>query len=259
MTTPPTIVAGIDRAWLLRELARDPVSHSFAAWDVDHEVERVRFVSLTRDGTTVAYLLIWLGDPSRPFVHWVGPAEESLSLTDHLPPRPLTVVGTPGLLEEVSRKRGPFAVTTLLRLTARPGGPVPMSDDPRVRRVLEPEAEKLRRWADGHPDPMVRGYARFDPGRHIVWAAFHGDRIVGAAFASVRLPMLWTFNGIFVEPFARGERLGMALTARAMEAARQAGAVAQLNVREGNGPARRVYDRLGFTEWDRVLLLESRE
>lgn len=253
------VVEGIDRAWLLNAMRQDPVAHGFAAWDIDHEAERVRFLSLQRDGSTVAYLLLWMGDPSRPFVHWVGPPGASAALAKHLPPSPLTVVGTREIVEPVSSQRGPMTVVSLLRLTARPVGPVPQSDDPRVRRVTHADAHALRTWASGHPDRMVKGYARFDPDRHVVWAAFHGDRVVGAAVATVRLPEIWTFNAIFVEPFARGEKLGTALTAHALEAARQAGALAHLNVREDNAPARTVYHRLGYAEHDRVVLLEPKE
>jgi GNAT superfamily N-acetyltransferase len=267
MERPPAITEGIDRHWLMQAFQRDPVSHAFAAWDLDHEVDRARFVAYGRPGSTVAYLLIWLGNPAQPFVQWVGPPHESMTLADRLPPRPLSVTGAPAVVEAVAATRGAFTVTSLLRLTARPPGPVPMSDDPRVRPVLGPDADRLRAWASGHPDPMGRGYAQFDPSRHmtephpreVVWAAFHGDRVVGAAFASVRLPSIWTFNGIFVDPFARGEKLGTALTAHALEAARRAGAMAHLNVREDNAPARRAYERLGFTEHDRVVLVEAKD
>ena len=259
MEESPAVTEGMDRAWLRRAVEQDPVAHSFAAWDVDHEPDRVRFLSYRHGATTVAYLLFWLGEPSCPFVHWVGPPRSSLPLADHLPPRPFVVAGEAGLVEAVTEKRGPFVVTSLLRLVARPSGPVPMSEDPRKRRVTGPDVERLRSWARGHQEPMVRGYARFDPERHVVWGAFHGDRVVGAAFASVRLPQIWTFNAIYVEPFARGERLGMALTAHAVEAARRARATAHLNVRESNLTARHVYERLGFELHDRVVLLEPRE
>lgn len=253
-----TIVDGIDRSWLAEAVARDPVAHAFAAWDIEYEPERIRLASCCRSGSTIAYLLVWLGDPARPYVHWVGPTEESKGLAERLPPRPLTIVGAPDLVETVVAARGPVSVTPLLRLTARPSAPVWMSDDPRVRRVDVLDADRLRAWAQNHPDPMARGYARFDPARHVVWAAFQGDRVVGAAVATVRLPSMWTFNAIYVEPFARGAKLGTALTAHALEAARRAGAPAQLNVHEDNGLARRVYDRLGFRYHDRLVAMEAK-
>ena len=256
MPPPPEVSSGIDRAWLFESLARDPVAHAYAAWDIDHEMDRVRFLCLRRSGSTRAYLLIWLGDPSRPFVHWVGSPEDALLLAEHLPPPPATVLAPESLVEAAAARLGPVTVTSLLRLTARPTGPVAASEDPRVRWITGSDVPRLRAWAEGHPDPMVRGYARFDPARHVVWGAFHGERIVGAAFASVRLPEIWTFNGIYVEPFARGEKLGTVLTAYALEASRRAGALAHLNVREDNAPARRVYDRLGFRLHDRVVLIE---
>ncbi len=267
MERPPTITEGIDRRWLMEAFHRDPVSHAFAAWDLEYEMDRVRFVAYGRPGSTLAYLLIWLGTPAQPLVHWVGPPQESLPLAERLPPRPLSVAGTPSVVEAVTGTRGPCTVTSLLRLTARPVGPVPMSDDPRVRPALGSDADRLRAWASDHPDPMARGYAQFDPARYsaqpyprdVVWAAFHGDRVVGAASAVVRLPSIWTLTSIYVDPFARGEKLGTALTARGLEASRRAGALAQLNVRENNAPARRVYERLGFVEHDRVVLVEMKD
>ena len=230
-------------------------------------MDRVRFVTCGPPGRPLAYLLVWLGDPSHPVVHWVGSPQESVDLVAYLPPRPLSVAGSAAVVEVIATSRGAVTVTPLIRLVARPAGPVPLSDDPRVRTVLGADVDRLHAWAEHHPEPMARGYARYDPNRHrnephaqdAVVGAFLGDRVVGAAFASVRLSSIWVINSVIVDEFARGQRLGTALTARLMEAARSAGAMAHLNVRETNAPARRVYARLGFTEHDRAVLLEAKD
>ena len=128
-----------------------------------------------------------------------------------------------------------------------------------MRAVGPADAGTLRAWAAHHPSPFVQGYAkfRFDPDRLFAWAAWDGRRPVGVAFASVRLPEVWTLNGIFVEESARREGIGRALTAFGMEAARRAGAPTHLNVREENVGARRVYDRLGFRAVDRIAWIEA--
>lgn len=252
-----TVAEGIDPAWLKDALRREPVRHSFAAWDVQWERERARFVSCRVGGATVGYLLIWLGDPTHPVVHWVGDITSAPELAPYLPARPLTVAAPEEIVPLVQQLRGPASWIPILRLTVRPTAPVPGSEDPRVRALGPADAARLRTWAQRHVDPLVQGYSRFDPQRHTVWGAFEGAEIVGAAFASVRLPEVWTLNGIFVEESARGHGLGLALTAHAVEGARRAGALAHLNVRETNRTARRVYERLGFQEYDRLAWIEA--
>lgn len=56
-------------------------------------------------------------------------------------------------------------------------------------------------------------------------------------------------NNLAVFPDLRGRGIGTALLRHALEEARRLGAVrATLEVRASNGPARRLYERLGFTE-----------
>ena len=249
---------GIDRAWLAEAVRRDPVMHSLAAWDLDHEPDRARILSCGPPREPAAYLLLWWGDPQRPAVHWVGDPTAGAPLLEHLPPRPLVVLGPEALVPAIESRRGPIVARGIARLTVRPTAPVPGSDDPRVRAVGPIDGERLRLWAHRHADPMVQGYAFFDPARHLVWAAWdERDRVAGVCFASARLPEIWTFTAIYVEPERRGAGIGTALTAHATEAARRAGALAHLNVRLDNPGARRIYERLGYRERDRIASMES--
>ena len=72
MVSVPVVRASIDRDWLVRAVRREPVMHAFAAWDLVWEPERVRAFSCGPERSPTGYLLIWLGDPSHPVVHWVG-------------------------------------------------------------------------------------------------------------------------------------------------------------------------------------------
>ena len=261
MTGEPTVRAGIDRDWLAHAVRVEPVLHALAAWDVAWEPERVRVYSCGPERSPQGYLLIWLGEPAHPVVHWVGDPRITRALAEYLPPRPLTVGGSAECVAIVEAARGPVRWSFIDRLIARPTAEVPGSGDPRVRIVGAEDAPSIRDWAAHHGDAFVQGYAQFqfDPDRRFVWAAWDGSRPIGIAYASVRLPEVWVLNGIFVEERARGHGLGRALTAFGMEAARRAGAPAALNVREENLGARRVYDRLGFESVDRIAWIEAAE
>lgn len=84
-----------------------------------------------------------------------------------------------------------------------------------------------------------------------IWLAWDGDRPAGSVG-------MWTDSetvgappaliGMWVAPPARGRGLGEILVATVVEAADAAGYPAvTLEVAEGNGPARALYERLGFT------------
>jgi len=64
----------------------------------------------------------------------------------------------------------------------------------------------------------------------------------------------WLLDILYVKPEARGNGLGTELLRAAAEHARQEGAeMLALEVQERNAGARRLYERLGFTTYDRLL------
>jgi ribosomal protein S18 acetylase RimI-like enzyme len=254
---PGIVLDGIDRAWLLEASRKDPVRHAYALWDMDHEPIRARFVSYRTGRTTVAYLLIWSGDPKATIVHWVGPGDEAAALLSSMPPRPIVAVVPEEVGARVRNALAPVEAYAVLRLVADPTGTAPPSPSSTVRPVGALDMEQLHAWAGAVESPLANAYRTYDPAVNAAWAVFEGERIVGASAAGVCLPDIWVLNGIYVEPAARGRGYGMALTAAAMAAARANGARPTLYVREDNRPARRMYDRLGFRILDRLAWIDA--
>ncbi len=257
MDRPGSVSEGIDRAWLFEASRSDPVRHAYALWDLDHEPIRARFVSYRTAGRTIAYLLVWSGDPKATIVHWVGPGDGAAPLLSALPPRPIVAVVPEDVGARVRNALGPVEVYPVLRLVADPTGAPPSGVPSGVRPAGALDIERMHAWAGRFDDPLVSGYRTFDPATHAAWIALEGDRIVGTAAAGVRLPEIWVLNGIYVDPCARGRGHGAALTAAAMAAARAAGARPTLYVREDNAPARRMYERLGFRILDRLAWIDA--
>ncbi|MGP8135536.1 MAG: GNAT family N-acetyltransferase [Thermoplasmata archaeon] len=257
MDRPPGVTDGIDREWLNHAARTDPARHAYALWDLDHEPIRARFVSYRSGRMTIAYLLVWAGDPTAPMVHWVGPGAEALPLLSALPPRPIVAIVPESVGDQVRKALAPVVSYSVLRLVADASGSASAPLSPAIRPVGVLDAVRLRTWAGSEDNPLTRGYRTYDPALHAVWAAVEGDRIVGAAAAGVRLPDIWILNGIYVDPDARGHGYGTALTAAAMAAAREMGARPTLYVREDNAPARRIYERLGFRLLDRLAWIDA--
>jgi ribosomal protein S18 acetylase RimI-like enzyme len=64
----------------------------------------------------------------------------------------------------------------------------------------------------------------------------------------------WLLDMLYVKPEARGNGLGTELIRAAAEYARAQGAeMLALEVQERNAGARRLYERLGFTTYDRLM------
>lgn len=75
-----------------------------------------------------------------------------------------------------------------------------------------------------------------------------GFTLLYPLFGSVSLRPVWLLNDLYVEPWARGAGAGRALTERAAEFARSTGAARiELRTRHTNLPARRLYERLGWS------------
>jgi GNAT superfamily N-acetyltransferase len=236
----------IDRAWLERAAARDPLSHAFALWDLAQNPDRIRFFSAVEGETTLGYLLVWLGHPSATVVHWVGGGAES-GLADLLPPRPLVAIVPNEVRNAVEAARGP-ARAHGLRAMVRMESPSAALSEPlrEVRRLSREDVLSLATWALRQNDPVVADYPFLDPEAEPTWGAFEGRDLVGVVRAEVRLPQLWILGGVFVHPSARGRGWGRSLVAAALAEGERSGARVALYVREDRAEALRLYESLGF-------------
>jgi ribosomal protein S18 acetylase RimI-like enzyme len=240
----------IDREWLERASARDPLGHAYGRWDLDHAPNRVRFVSALDGDQTVGYLLVWLGHPTRTVVHWVGADPRARILVEALPARPLVVIVPEMFQDAVVSARGPARPFTLLMLAnepfAKPRLDARAPPTVRVRRLERSDLPALVAFAERQSDPMVAEYSVLDPGEEWIWGAFDQGTLLGAVRAAVRLAEIWVVNGVYVDPSARGRGVGGVLVEAALASAREARARVGLYVREDRVEARRLYERLGF-------------
>jgi ribosomal protein S18 acetylase RimI-like enzyme len=239
---PGAVRPGIDALWLERAARAAPMDHAYPLWDLVQAPDRTRFVSVVRDGTTRAYLLMWLGSPSGVIAHWVG--EPDLALYPSLPPPPSILLVPPEVAPQVLADRPGtvgFPTTVMLR---DPEVPLP-SDPPRVRRLTGRDRGALPHVLPAG-DPMAGEYTRLDPDVLPVWGAFEGEDLVAVARVSVSLPFVWVIAGVFTREEHRNRGLAQAVTAAIARHAEAVGASAGLFVRDQNAPARRAYEKLGF-------------
>ena len=237
----------IDRPWLERVAALDPITHAFALWDLDRNPGRIRFFSAVQGETTVGYLLVWLGHPTAPVVHWFGEGPEVRWLAGMLPPRPSVAIVPTAVAPVVEKARGPGRRSRLLVLARDPRRPVGLSEGAAtVRPLLRDDLPRLAAWSRQQNDPVAAEYPFLDPEVERAWGAFDGDRLVGVVRAEVRLPRIWVLGGVYVEPTARGQGWGRVLLGAAVLAAEGTGAQVALYVREDRAAARGLYESVGF-------------
>ncbi len=259
MTGPPVEVRPtIDRTWLERACAEDPIAHAFALWDLERDPGRIRFFSAVRGSETVGYLLVWLGHPTTAIVHWCGRDPAARALTASLPERPCVVILPEEAVPWVEAARGAGHRYPLLAFAhdaaLRPVGPRARPEE--VRPLTRSDVPRLREWARRQSDPVVREYPYLDPEAELTWGAFEGDRLVGAARAEVRLPRVWILGGVYVEGESRRRGRGRALVEEVLRAAGAARARVALYVREDRVAARALYESLGFRPVDRRVWLD---
>ena len=246
----------IDRAWLEAAARLDPLTHAFPLWDLTQAPQSVRFVSALDGGRTIAYLLIWLGRPDLPVVHWVGEVDRAAVLAEQLPVPPFAAL-VPLAAEGRIRARHPLArVSTILMLRRERGGSGAPGVGGPVRRLTLSDTEALRAWCGDSRASERPDFAALNVGEEPVWGAFASGRLVGVCRAAVRLPGIWVVSGVYVDPEARGQALGRRLVGALIEEAERASAPTGLFVREDAGAARRVYASLGFVEAGRRTLIE---
>ena len=253
---PVALRPTIDRLWLEHAAATDPVEHAFALWDLDQYPDRIRFVSVGDSRATFGYLLVWLGHPAAPIVHWVGESPATRGLLEGLPPRPLVAIVPEAVRASVERARTPARSCPLLVLVASPDAPTG-DPAPGVRPLVAADRAELTRWAAGQTDPVVAEYPVLDPEREAIWGCFDDGHLRGVVRAEVRLPSVWIVGGVYVDPSARGRGIALSLVRAALTAGRAAGASVALYVREDRAAARAVYERAGFRPHARRVWVDA--
>jgi ribosomal protein S18 acetylase RimI-like enzyme len=249
----------IDRIWLERVAADDPLAHAYALWDLDRYPDRVQFVSAVRGEETLGYLLIWLGPGTAPPVAlWFGEGPDARSLAEGLPPRPLVAVVPDSARAEVERARGPLRSLRILvlRLAESPESPddVPAGE---VRRLGRGDSESLRRLTLDQSDLTVSDYPYLDLDREAVWGCFEEGHLRAVARAPVQHARVWLVSGVFVDPSARNRGFGLSVVRAVLGEARTSGANVGLYVREDQPAARRVYEKAGFRLHARRVWLDA--
>ena len=255
--TAGRVEAGIDPAWLAGLAEADPVPHVFAIWDRQTAPEKVEFVTHLQDGHPVAYLLIWRGRPEVPVVHWMGSAVDPEALLGALPPRPL-IASVPEVLgREVLRLRGPGTLSRVLLMACdRPIPPDQLAPG-RGRRLVRADAPLLRELATQNPGDLTTPYASADPDIEPIFGVIERGRLAAVARIQASVPRAWIIGGVFTVPAERGRGYGREATRAAVAATVAAGARPALFVKEENGPARRIYERLGFVARERRALIDA--
>ncbi|MGI0071834.1 MAG: GNAT family N-acetyltransferase [Thermoplasmata archaeon] len=253
----PELRPTIDRVWLEAAARADPLAHAYAVWDLDRFPDRIRFISAVRGESTEGYLLVWLGHPAAPIVHWVGGVDDAGTLVGGLPPRPLVVIGPEEVRAVVERARGPAKSFPLLALLARPTARRGTGVSGLVRRLTGADRPELVRLVSGETELVAADYPGIDPDHDSVWGAFEGDRLSGVARAVVRRPEVWVLGNVYVRPSARGRGLGLALVHRVLDAAAGAGVPVGLFVREDRPAARAMYARAGFRPQGRRVWVDA--
>lgn len=243
----------IDRSWLEREAAREPLTHAFALWDLTRTPQAVRFVSALRNDRTLGYLLIWLGRRDRPVVHWYGTVREVADLIGAFPAPPFSAL-VPPEVEPLVLRAFPRAIGTSVKQMLRDRIALPAGSGG-ARRLERADRPALLEFLRTHDDAELGAYAGGDPVSEPTWGAFEEGRLVGLARAAVRLPTVWVVGGVFVDPLHRGRGHGRAVVVAVLEAAERAGAAAGLYARDEPTPAARLYDQLGFRVVGRRRLL----
>ncbi len=236
----------IDRRWLEQAVDRDPLAHAYALWDLDRAPESVRVSSVVAGRSTLGYLLTWTGRAPRPVVHAYGSPDVAPALLERAPPPPFLAVVPDDWTPLVARR---FSTTEShgLRMMLRPRGDVRAGGGP-VRRLRADDRAALTSLLGRQEAPELSGYAALDPANEVIWGAFAQGTLVGVARAAVRLASVWVVGGVYVDPANRRLGFGRALVGAVVHDAERAGAPAGLFVREEHGPARLLYEGLGFHE-----------
>ncbi len=246
----------IDRAWLESASRTEPLPHAYALWDLLRLPRSVRFVSATERGRTIAYLLVWIGSPERPVVHWVGEALGTEALAQHLPPPPFAAL-VPTEAERTVKARYPRAVSYPTLLLWRARGPAGVEDPEQLVRRLGPSDQRtLSTWVESGRDRGRPQFGPLDLSEEPVWGAFAQGRLVGVVRAAIRLPGVWVVAGVHVDPEFRGHGLARRLLGALIEEAERFGSPTGLFVREDAAPARHVYASLGYREVGRRLWMD---
>ena len=180
---------------------------------------------------------------------------EELSAADLLPSG-FVVTGPPGLSDRLAGRYVPRRTSAYLKMALPSTATIP-APDPRVRTLAPVDLPALQSLYAS--DPAAGDF--FHPGL-LATGCYLGVEVTGQLVASAGVHVLDRVNAVAAignvatAPTHRGRGFGRLVTAAVCHRLRRQVATIGLNVAPDNLAARRIYQRLGFTE---VLTFEEAE
>jgi GNAT superfamily N-acetyltransferase len=257
MPDEAVLLDSIDSSWLEEQASRNPILHAYAQWDLIHYPDRAHFVTLSRGGHPLGYLLIWMPPIGFPAAHWISQCPDDELLLTALPPRPLTVVVPERVAKAALAARGPATARPLELMEHHGDAMLLQPTSIAVRRLSRADYREVNALLENGPKDFAESFRHMDLDSQMVWGAFEGPKLTSVANASVTLPTAWILNNVFTgEPF-RGKGYCKAVVTTATRAALEAGASIGLYVYSDNIPAHRAYEKVGFRTIEQRQMIDA--
>jgi RimJ/RimL family protein N-acetyltransferase len=242
-----------DKAVLRRYLSQDRVLHAYALGDLEEELWPLSDFSGAYAGEALAGVsLVWRG--MTPPVYLLFGSPEPAAALLGAPDIPDTVFGIlpAELLDTFQVRFSPGETERLWRMAATPDEFIEGPTNPRLRRLRSADADALTRLMaterqifDRRP---VYHPAQLEAGVFFGIEDANGQLVAAAGTHIVALnERVGAIGHVFTERNARGRGYATATTgAVTRELFRQGIDLAALNVVQGNSPAIRAYQKLGY-------------
>ncbi len=230
----------------------DEIAFTYLMYDLNYELGNTEAYFVISDATLKAFILIW----RNASVHMWGCDEYLSELIKYVPissDKLYIQTYSNGVVNDVinyvSRYYGKVDVIEF----------IDMITDERSFRPYKPElAVKLSSDKENHVKELAKvlkelkgsevspGEAKELLSNLTYYGIFINDELVSIANTYVRTKELWLVGSVYTKPEFRGRGYAKAVTSAVTEVAIKAGAKAALHVREGNIPAIKAYERIGY-------------
>lgn len=236
-------------------LRSDPFINAYAIYDLHHLRHRTKFFAYIDDGKIAGLRLDYLGHTGINFIGLWGEEKVVNKLLD-VPLPDKMIFHIPSEYENLIRKRFSITAKHPVDFMLLQKGCEKLCLRHEIKPLSLEDAHYLASLRRENPSEKEIEEAESFIKEQSFYGIFANSKLVSVACISAKIPEIWMLGGFYTKQAYRNRGYATSLASFLVKEALKETNHVGLHVRADNYPAKRVYEKVGFSEYKRTYWLD---
>jgi GNAT superfamily N-acetyltransferase len=236
-----------NRGQFIDLIKSDVIKHVFAFYDIQNDPEHTRIHAGFENGSLRGYILTYTATDVLSVI--LECENRVAAKLIQFAPENHFVMHTNPIFQAIIKKRFPWAKNYLENWMVLEKEKAHVLDFRNVRRLSTKEdAAALAKLVLNRKDRPRRSLKKYHEwiAKMPIYGVYVGNELVSYAGSFIQLPQVWLIGGVYTDPRHRNKGYAQVVTSAVTREALKNAELAALFVRSSNGPAIRVYEKIGY-------------